>query len=34
MEELLSAVKNLSPIKQRAVAGLLGAVVADAAGIH
>ena len=32
MDELLSAVKGLPLVKQRAVAALLGAVVADAAG--
>ena len=32
MDELLSAVKGLPSVKQRAVAALLGAVVADAAG--
>ena len=32
MEELLASVKNLPPLKQKAVAALLGAVVADAAG--
>ena len=32
MDELLSAVKGLPLVKQRAIAALLGAVVADAAG--
>ena len=32
MDGLLSKVKTLSDVKQRAVAGLLGAAVADAAG--
>ncbi len=32
MDGLLSKVKTLSDVNQRAVAGLLGAAVADAAG--
>ena len=32
MEGLLSQVKSLSPVKQRAVAAVVGCIVADAAG--
>ena len=32
MEELLSQVKSLSSMKQRAVAAVVGCIVADAAG--